>query len=159
MRSRYRAGLCTIAVTALALSACGDDDDDAAEDTVPATATPTTDSAATTSAATPSTTEATPSTTEATATATTAATGSSSDEFCTTVVEAEAVASAGPDVDFETATEEEVTAAMEEFSAALVPMLDQLAEQVPDEIAGDIETIDSALRTSMETGDDPFSQP
>ena len=160
MRTRYRAGLSMIAVAALALSACGDDDDDdAADDTAPATATPTTDGAVTTtSVATPPTTDAT-TTTEGTTTETTAATGAGSDEFCTTVVEAEAVATAGPDVDFETATEEEVTAAMEEFSAALLPMLDQLAENVPDEVASDLETIDSAFRTSMETGDDPFSQP
>jgi hypothetical protein len=62
-------------------------------------------------------------------------------------------------VDFESATEEEVAAAMEEFSAALIPLLDQLSEDVPDEIAGDLETIDSALRSGIETGDDPFSQP
>jgi hypothetical protein len=151
--------MCTIAVTALALQACADDDDDAAGDTTPATVAPTSVTAeTTTTTSAPTTTQAT-ATTQAT-TDTTEATGEAvAEAFCSTVVEAEGIASAGPDVDFEAATEEEVAAAMEEFSAALVPLLDQLAESVPDEIASDLETIDSALRSGIETGDDPFSQP
>ena len=157
MRTRRRAGVWTVALVALALPACSDDDDDASEGT--ATAAPTTESAAATSTAAPSTTDAATTAPQST-TQTTEATGeAASDEFCTTVVEAEAVASAGPDVDFEAATEEEMAAAMEEFSAALVPMLDQLAADVPQEIAEDLETIDSALRSSIETGEDPFGQP
>jgi hypothetical protein len=167
MTARRQVWAATIAVTALALSACGGDDDDSADETTPTTATADTGGATTDATTTaPSTTGATTTTgasttmAEDTATETTEATGeAASSEFCSTVIEAETIASAGPDVDFEAATEEEIAGAMEEFSAVLLPLLDDLAGSVPDEISGDVETIDAALRTSMETGDDPFSQP
>jgi hypothetical protein len=162
MRARRQVRPVTVAALALALalSACGDDGD-SADETTPATASADTAGAATTDATSmdPSTTGATTSPQDSD-TETTDATGdAASSEFCSTVIEAETVASAGPDVDFEAATEEEIAGAMEEFSAALVPLLDDLAASAPDEISGDLETIDSALRASMETGDDPFSQP
>lgn len=146
----------TITVAALALAACSDDDD--ADDTGATVATPATPTTAVATSApatsAPSTTASTPATSEAAG-----GDGETSSEFCTTVVEAEAIAAAGPDVDFEAATEEEITAAMEEFSAALMPLLDRLGESVPEEIASDLETIDSALRSSLESGEDPASQP
>ena len=159
MRKRRPVVTWSVALGMVALGACSDDDD-ASEATVPPAVTAETSPA--TTAAAPSTTAtsttATPSTPETTET-TEATNEAASEQFCSTVVEAEAVASAGPDVDFEAATEEEVAAAMEEFSAALLPMLDQLAADVPEEIASDLETIDSALRGSIESGEDPFGQP
>lgn len=144
-------GLAVVAMFAGAACSDDDDGDDAADTTVEvSTVTPTTD--ATTTVAT---TDSAPSTSSATGDDTSGGT----DEFCTTVVEAEQIAAAGPDVDFEAATEEDIAAAMEEFSAALVPLLDQLSATVPEEISGDIETIDAALRDAIETGEDPASAP
>jgi hypothetical protein len=79
--------------------------------------------------------------------------------FCSTVIAADAVASAGPQVDFATASEAEIGEAMEAFAEALVPLLDQLTVGSPEEVADDVATIDSAVRASFETGEDPFSDP
>jgi hypothetical protein len=163
MRSRHlRAWTLAAAALSFAVAACGDDDD-AAEDTTSA------DTALATTPATAASTTSQPSTTTASSAAsTTAATDSTvadsasagaTERFCSTVVETGAVASAGPDVDFESATEDEITAAMEDFSTELLPLLDELATSAPDEIADDLETIDSALRSGLETGEDVASDP
>ncbi len=162
MRTRHlRAWTLAAAALSFGVAGCGDDAG-TADETATATGTATAEAtiATTTTVQAPSTsTAATVDTTMPSDTGPATDEGGSSDEFCTKVVEAEQVATTGPDVDFEAATEEEIAAAMEDFSAALLPLLDELATSVPDEIAGDLETVDSALRAGIESGDDPSGQP
>src|SRR5215213_1522241 len=115
MRSRHlRAWTLAAAALSFGVSACGDDDDsadtasaDTALATTPATAVSTTSPSSTTTAS-----SAVSSTAATDSTAADTGSAGASEEFCSTVVEAEQVASAGPQVDFESATEEEVSAAM-----------------------------------------------
>ena len=65
----------------------------------------------------------------------------------------------GPDVDFETATPEEIAAATEEFATVLEPKLDAALETAPDEIASEVETLVGLVREGLESGDDTSSDP
>jgi uncharacterized cupredoxin-like copper-binding protein len=157
---------------ALVAAGCGDDDDattatavttgagtDApADTTVPAdTAAPTTDSPADTATDTTEATEATamtaaPSSTEATA-------GADAAAFCDAALDAEATAMAGPDVDFETATPEEIAAATVEYATELEPRLDAALAAAPADIASDVETLVGLVREGLEAGEDASSDP
>lgn len=81
------------------------------------------------------------------------------DEFCQTLVEAEAVASQGPDVDFENASPEEIQAALQAFGEELDPLLDDLVASAPEDIAEDVEALVEGLRAGIESGEDPSSDP
>lgn len=69
------------------------------------------------------------------------------------------VASAGPDVDFASADEDTMAAAMEAFGEQLVPLLEALVASATDAVSDDVATIDAVLRAGMETGDSPTSAP
>lgn len=73
--------------------------------------------------------------------------------FCDAAIEVEMTASAGPEVDFEAATEEEIGEAMGDFADRLDPLLDQLEASTPSELEDSVETATSMLRESLETGD------
>jgi hypothetical protein len=74
-------------------------------------------------------------------------------EFCTAAVEVEAAFGMGPDVDFETATPEEMQAALEEFGGRVEPLLSRVEETAPEEIADEVETAASLAREATTTGD------
>jgi hypothetical protein len=75
-------------------------------------------------------------------------------EFCETAVDAEAAVNSPPDVDFETATPEEIQAALEEYGTQLEPQLADLEDAAPDEISDDVTTLTGLIREVVETGDD-----
>lgn len=180
-RPARRRMLGMVLAATLAAAACGGDDDTAGDDTAApttagavteptaTTATSSTDGSATTEATTETTTATsatTEATTETTATADTTddGTGNSvvqvaNEVFCQAVIETQGVLTTGPEVDFETATGDEIATAMEEYGAQLLPMLDQMASSVPDEVADDVDALSNALRDSLESGTEPFSQP
>ena len=80
--------------------------------------------------------------------------------FCEAAVDAEAAVTSGPPIDFETATPEEIQAALEEFSAQVEPQLAAAEESAPEEIAADVTTLTGQIRQVLETGDDSlFEQP
>ncbi|RBY89009.1 hypothetical protein DQ244_14635 [Blastococcus sp. TBT05-19] len=74
--------------------------------------------------------------------------------FCAAAVEAESMASQGPAVDFETASPEEIQAAVTEFGARLEPSLKEVEDTAPDEVRDDVETLTGMIRQMLETGDD-----
>ena len=90
---------------------------------------------------------------------TTAAETSASEEsadpaaFCEAAVDVEAAFGTGPEVDFETASPEEIQAALEDFGATVEPLLARAEETAPEEIAGDVETAASLAREAITTGD------
>ena len=90
---------------------------------------------------------------------TTVAEQASTEPFCDTAIQTEIVASAGPDVDFETATEDEIGAAIGDFAGRLEPLLDDLETQTPPDLKEPVDTITSLLRESLETGEPVFQQP
>jgi hypothetical protein len=92
---------------------------------------------------------------EDTAAATTSAAEESADpaEFCDAAVDVEAAFGTGPEVDFETATPEQIQAALEEFGTTVEPLLARVEETAPEEIAGDVETAASMAREAVTTGD------
>jgi len=75
-------------------------------------------------------------------------------EFCETAVDAEAAVISGPPIDFETATPEEISAALEEYGTQLEPQLADLEESAPEEISGDVTTLTGQIREVLSTGDD-----
>ncbi len=81
------------------------------------------------------------------------------DEFCETLVDAEAAASQGPDVDFENASPEEIQAALMAFGEMLNPILDDLIASAPEDIAADVEALVATLRSGLESGEDPSGNP
>ena len=83
----------------------------------------------------------------------TSETGADPAEFCEAAVEVEAAFGMGPDVDFETATPEEMQAALEEFGGRVEPLLARAEEAAPEEIADDVETAASMAREALSTGD------
>ncbi len=109
---------------------------------------------------TPTSTESTdaPETTGAPET-TAASTEADAAAFCDAALDAEGTAMQGPDVDFETATPEEIAAATEEFATELEPKLDAALETAPDEIASEVETLVGLVREGLESGDDTSSDP
>jgi hypothetical protein len=92
---------------------------------------------------------------EDTAAATTSAAEESADpaEFCEAAVDVEAAFGTGPQIDFETATPEQLQAALEEFGTTVEPLLARVEETAPEEIAGDVETAASMAREAITTGD------
>jgi len=80
--------------------------------------------------------------------------------FCEAAVDAESAVTSGPPIDFETATPEEIQAALEEFSAQVEPQLAAAEEAAPEEISADVTTLTGLIRQVLETGDDTlFEQP
>jgi hypothetical protein len=73
--------------------------------------------------------------------------------FCEAVVGVEALFGSGPAVDFETATPEEIQAALEEFGAEIEPVLAQVEETAPEEIAEDAATAAGLAREAAGSGD------
>jgi len=81
-------------------------------------------------------------------------------EFCETAVDTEAAVLVGPEVDFETATPEEIQAALEEYGAQLEPQLAELEEAAPDDVSDHVTTLTGLVRESLASGDDTaFEQP
>ena len=70
--------------------------------------------------------------------ATSAAAEADPAEFCEAAVDAEAAIATGPPIDFETATPEEIQAALEEFGAQVEPQLADVEETAPEEISDDV---------------------
>jgi len=75
-------------------------------------------------------------------------------EFCETAVDAEAAVISGPPIDFETATPEEISAALEEYGAELEPQLADLEDSAPEEISDDVTALTGQIREVLSTGDD-----
>lgn len=75
------------------------------------------------------------------------------DGFCDSLVQAEMTAARGPDVDFESASSEEIEEAVGSFAEELTPMLDAMMAEVPDAVADQTATLDQLLRQAVETGD------
>ena len=143
--------ICFVLALTLVAAACGDDsatDDTTAETTVTTEASTTT----TTEADTTTSTEAETTTTSEVAEVDVAA-------FCDTAIETNITASAGPDVDFETATQEEIQEALTEFGDRIGPMLEDLEANAPEELSDSIATITQGLQSGLETGDDPMQDP
>lgn len=90
---------------------------------------------------------------------TTAAEQTSAESFCNAYIRADMVATAGPDVEFETATEDEIGAAIGEFAGRLDPLLDDVDAHAPDEVKEPVDTITALLRESLEMGEPVFQQP
>jgi hypothetical protein len=92
--------------------------------------------------------------------ATSAAAEADPAEFCEAAVEAESTIGMGPPVDFETATPEEIQAALEEFGTQVEPQLAAVDDSAPEEISDDVTTLTGKIREVLETGDDTiFEQP
>ncbi|TKJ18232.1 hypothetical protein [Blastococcus sp. CCUG 61487] len=74
------------------------------------------------------------------------------DAFCEASVDLEAAFSQGPPID-ETAPPEEQQAALEEFGATLEPLLAEVEETAPEEIADAVTTGTETVREALTTGD------
>jgi hypothetical protein len=80
--------------------------------------------------------------------------------YCEKSVEIETLLAGEPDVDFETATEEEIAAAMQDFAAQGVPVAEELEAAVPEENRENIEILSAALAEVAETGEfEAFESP
>ena len=75
-------------------------------------------------------------------------------EFCDTILGIESTFAAGPEVDFESASEEEIQAALEEFSGVVEPLLQDAEENAPEEVAGSVDVGVAHVRQALETGDE-----
>lgn len=151
---------------ALVAAGCGDDDDasvatSAVTDAPAGTSAPDgTQAPVATDAPDTASTDATESTDATVVTeSTAAATDADPAAFCDAALDAEGTAVQGPAVDFETATPEEIDAAMAEFAAVLEPKLDAALAAAPEEIAPEVETLVGLVREGLETGDDTTSNP
>lgn len=157
-----------LACLLLLAAACGGADDTVASDTQPGEATlaapeettpPAVTRTATDPPPEPTTEPADDPTTEPAATDGPAATSepaAGADEiagFCDSAVQAEMTAMRGPDVDFETASPEEIQEAVGSFAAEMTPLLDAMMAEVPDAVADQAATLDQLLRQALETGD------
>jgi hypothetical protein len=136
-----KSGLAATVLVALLAAGCGDDSDDSADD--PADSTETTDPADG------------------------ATTGAGDDDpeqadlaaYCDAVVGIETAPA--PDIDFETATEEEIAAGMQTYAAEVIrPLADEVIAVAPEELADDAATMDGAVDEMASTGDfGVFEQP
>lgn len=178
-RRRVLGVVMTVILTA---AACGGDDT-ASDDTTSATDAPATEP---TAPAQEPATDSTPETTTETTTETTATTEPAADTtapddttsddttsddtddsvvpaateaFCQAAIATQGELTTGPEVDFETATGDEIAAAMAEYGERLLPTLDELASSVPDEVADDVDALTDVLRESLESGAEPFNEP
>ncbi len=118
-----------LAVTALTMAACGESDDSAA----PGDETTTTAPRSTT--------------TEAAAQGDLVA-------FCDALVAIDS--DTGPEIDFETATDEEQMKAIQEYAATFEPKLQAAEETAPEEVAEAVNAAGRLVRGGLETGDDSF---
>ena len=141
-RRRPRAGRTTSALAAAAVllgAACGDDDETEAVDTTETEA--------------PAPEETT--TTEASEEDGTEGAGAGSGDvdlaaFCTGAIEGEALFNVGPELDEQGNPTPE---GLQEFSEQFQPILADLEENAPEEIAAEVETLVGALRQAVEQGD------
>ena len=78
--------------------------------------------------------------------------------FCSPAIQLKTTLAAGPDVDFETATEEEIGAAMEEFGALVAPFVEEVRATAPAEIADDVTTVTDTLNEVLQSGDDSLTE-
>ena len=76
------------------------------------------------------------------------------DGFCDAAINAQLAVAQGPDVDFETATEEDINTALGEFAARVNPLLDDVEANAPEDLQGEVATVVENTRTAMETGDE-----
>ncbi|GAA3225915.1 hypothetical protein GCM10017691_15090 [Pseudonocardia petroleophila] len=74
--------------------------------------------------------------------------------FCESVVDFEGASSAGPPVDFATATPEEIQAALAQFGTTLQPFLAAIDSAAPEAVAADTATLTGLTRQALSTGDD-----
>jgi hypothetical protein len=82
--------------------------------------------------------------------------GAEAQAFCDTAVQADMAISAGPEVDFETATEEEMGQALAAFAATVNPLLEQMVAEAPAELEESVGVLSTQLGSALETGDDAF---
>lgn len=84
--------------------------------------------------------------------------GGVADPFCDPAVEARVAIGQGPDVDFGTATEEEISTALGEFAERVNPLIDELEANAPEDLQDEVATVASGARTALETGDEEALQ-
>lgn len=84
---------------------------------------------------------------------TTTAAGGDVETYCEKSAEIEVLLSPGPDIDFETATPEELTQAAKDFAASGVPIADEAQVAAPDEVSAHIDVLVAGLKQVAETGD------
>jgi uncharacterized cupredoxin-like copper-binding protein len=73
--------------------------------------------------------------------------------YCEKSAEIEILLSGEPEVDFETATEEEITQAMKDFAAQGVPVAEEIQASVPEENRENVDVLVASLTEVAETGD------
>jgi hypothetical protein len=122
------AAILTVATTVLA--ACGASDDDSAAPTNQTT------------------------TTAAGETTTTAAEDTDLAAFCAALVDIDT--DTGPDIDFENATDEEQTKAIQDYATQFEPKLQAAEESAPAEVEDAVATAVGMFREGLSTGDDSF---
>lgn len=76
------------------------------------------------------------------------------DAFCGPAVEAQVAIGQGPDIDFDTATEEEINTALAEFAERVGPLIDELETNAPEELQDEVSAVASGARSALETGDE-----
>lgn len=74
-------------------------------------------------------------------------------EFCEAIVDIDSTGAGGPEVDFETASPEEIQAALAEFGAMFEPLIVRAEESAPDEVREDVTTLAAASREVFSTGE------
>ena len=89
-----------------------------------------------------------------TATACQLTTGEDAEVFCDPALETQVSMARGPDVDFGTATEEEMMTALGEFAERVGPLLDELEANAPEQIQDEVAIVASGARATIETGDE-----
>ncbi len=135
------------AAALLVLAACGQTGADTTLASAETTMAPVDTTAAAATTSTAAATETTVASTETTAAA-------SATTFCEPVLQLKTQMAAGPDVDFESASEEEIGEAMAAFGALLAPFIEEIQAAAPAEIADDVTTMANTLTEVLETGDD-----
>lgn len=73
--------------------------------------------------------------------------------YCEKSAQIEQQLGSGPDIDFESATPEEMTEAAKEFAGGATELADEALEAAPEEVRPDIEVLVAALKEVAETGD------
>ena len=80
--------------------------------------------------------------------------------YCDKTVEIEVLLGPGPDVDFETATPEEITQAVKDLFEPAKPIAAEIQEAAPPETRDNIDLLKATLDEAAETGDfAPFEEP
>lgn len=150
MPRRYRVGcplMAAVLMAALGLAGCGNDQVAPAATSSP-TPSPTSNSSDDSTPSPVSSKE------EPSATPSAASAAADLDDFCATFVDVEEALKVGPEVDEQTATDEEALAAYDAFAEEMDPILDDLVASAPNDIAPDVETRSEGLRGALEFGDD-----